>query len=125
MKVQYKNYLKKYSRSLRNNPTLSEKILWQQLKGRQIQGFQFSRQKPIGNYIADFYCFRLKLVIEIDGVSHIGRENKDKEKQNFIESLGFTVLRFTDYEVQFKFNNVLAKINEWVLNKVTELNTTP
>lgn len=76
MKVQYKNYLKNYSRTLRNNPTQSEKILWQHIKGRQLKGFQFSRQKPMGNFIADFYCYKLKLVIELDGASHYGSEKK-------------------------------------------------
>lgn len=76
MKVQYKNYLKNYSRTLRNNPTQSEKILWQHIKGRQLKGFQFSRQKPMGNFIADFYCYKLKLVIELDGASHYGNEKK-------------------------------------------------
>lgn len=55
---------------------------------------------------------------------HIMGVKKNMEKQSYIESLGFTVLRFTDYEVQFRFNYILAKINEWIITNTSDLNTT-
>jgi very-short-patch-repair endonuclease len=75
MKIYYNPKLKAKSRELRNNSTLAEVPLWNQLKGRKMRGYQFMRQKPIGNYIVDFFCSKLKLVIEIDGESH--SENKN------------------------------------------------
>lgn len=80
MKIHYRKDLKNISRKLRNNSTLSEILLWQQIKGRQILGYQFMRQKPIKNYIVDFYCSKLKLVIEIDGGTHSDNQAKDKKK---------------------------------------------
>lgn len=70
MKIYYNPKLKKLARELRNNSTLSEVLLWNQLKTRKMGGYQFMRQKPISEYIVDFFCNRLKLVIEIDGESH-------------------------------------------------------
>ena len=81
-------------------------------------GFQFSRQKPIGNYIADFYCSKLKLVIEIDGESHYGNEKKDKTRQAFLESLGLTVLRFDDDQVKKDMDGVLTVIDKWIEKNV-------
>jgi len=75
------------------------------------------RQKPIGEYIVDFYCNRLKLVIEIDGESHVGRFDYDMERQRFLESLGLTVLRFNDIDLKKDLSNVLSAIEGWILNK--------
>lgn len=93
---------------------LSEALLWQYLKGKKLNGYQFMRQKPIGNYIVDFYCSRLKLVIEIDGESHDGRFDSDMERQRFLESMGLTVLRFNDMDVKKDIGNVLMAIEGWV-----------
>jgi len=81
MKIYYNPKLKALSRKLRNNSTLSEVLLWNQLKSRKMRGYQFMRQKPIGNYIVDFYCSKLKLVIEIDGESHSERSKEDQIRQ--------------------------------------------
>ncbi|WKZ20402.1 MAG: DUF559 domain-containing protein [Candidatus Jettenia sp. CY-1] len=70
MRIYYNPKLKALSRELRKNSTLSEILLWNKLKARKMRGYQFMRQKPIDNYIADFYCSKLRLVIEIDGNSH-------------------------------------------------------
>ena len=72
MKIYYNPKLKKLARNLRNNMTLPEVILWNQLKGRKL-GFDFHRQKPIDNYIVDFFCSKLKLIIEVDGNIHIDK----------------------------------------------------
>jgi very-short-patch-repair endonuclease len=70
MKVQYNPKLKQLARQLRNNSTKAEIVLWQHLKGNKMMGHDFHRQKPIDNFIADFYCNSLKLIIEVDGYSH-------------------------------------------------------
>lgn len=72
------------------------------------------RQKPIDRYIVDFYCSKLKLVIEIDGDSHIGKEQEDKERQSEIEKLGITFLRFEDLEVKKNLDGLLILIRNYI-----------
>lgn len=72
------------------------------------------RQKPVGNYIVDFYCSKLKLVIEIDGESHVGRFQYDMERHQVLESMGLTVLRFNDSDVKIDLRNVLMAIEGWI-----------
>ncbi len=79
-----------------------------------MRGYQFMRQKPIGDYVVDFYCSRLRLVIEIDGDSHHGRFSRDKGRQEFLESMGLTVLRFHDADVKRDMTNVLMAIEGWI-----------
>jgi very-short-patch-repair endonuclease len=117
MKIYYKPKLKQYSRNLRNDSTLSEVLLWMQIKGRKIKGYQFMRQKPIENYIVDFYCSKLKLAIEIDGSSHIGKELADKIRQEKLESLGIRFLRFDDLEVKRDIQSVIRKLETWIEEK--------
>ncbi len=88
--------------------TNAEKVVWHFLKGKQLGGYDFHRQKPIGNYIADFYCYKLRLVIKIDGISHedeIVIQN-DFEKDKYLNNIGFKVLRFKDEEVMGSGNKV-------------------
>ena len=77
MKIHYNPDLKQRSKELRKNATYSEKLLWKHLRSRQLLGYQFMRQKPIYNYIVDFYCSALKLVIEIDGITHNDKQEYD------------------------------------------------
>lgn len=86
---------------LRKFPTHAELIIWGYLAGNRL-GVKFRRQHPLANYIADFYCHSLRLVIEIDGSIHNKQEVKinDNERQAHIESLGLTVIRFTNDEVK-------------------------
>jgi very-short-patch-repair endonuclease len=114
--IPYNPKLKELARKLRNNSTKSEIKLWQQLKGKQLLGYDFHRQKPLLNYIADFYCYELKLVIEVDGYSHQFEETikKDEIKQRELEKIGLTVLRFEDDEVMKDMNNVLRRLEEYV-----------
>ena len=93
---------------------MSEILLWNELKSRKILGFQFMRQKPINKYIVDFYCSKLKLVIEIDGTSHYGKEEADKSRQEELEGLGLSFLRFDDLDVKFKIEKVLSEIKNWI-----------
>ena len=72
--LNYNKVLKKYSRRLRNEMTDAEKKLWLQVRGKQLKGFQFYRQKPIGNFIVDFYCPKANLVLELDGGQHYSED---------------------------------------------------
>ncbi len=114
MKIHYNPKLKQLSRELRNNSTLSEVLLWNQLKGRKMKGYQFMRQKPIDNYIVDFFCSKLRLIIEIDGDSHIDKREEDEMRQRRLEGLGLTVLRFSDVEVKRQMDGVLRAIESWI-----------
>ncbi|MCB0731458.1 MAG: DUF559 domain-containing protein [Ignavibacteriae bacterium] len=112
--IPYNPKLKQLARDLRNNSTKSEIILWTYLKGKQIKGYDFHRQKPIGNYIIDFFCNELMLAIEIDGESHYGNEEKDKIRQLEIEKFGIHFLRFDDSEIFYNLENVIKTIEDWI-----------
>jgi very-short-patch-repair endonuclease len=113
----YSPNLKELARKLRKSSTLSEVLLWRHLKGKQMLGYDFHRQKPIDNYIVDFFCKDLMLAIEIDGVSHDFEEVyvKDNVRQQRLESFGVHFLRFDDREVKKDINNVLQAIENWIL----------
>ncbi|MBN8701536.1 MAG: DUF559 domain-containing protein [Bacteroidetes bacterium] len=114
--ITYNPKLKELARRLRNNSTKSEIKLWNYLKGDKLLGYDFHRQKPIGNYICDFFCKELMLAIEVDGYSHTLEDvqKKDIEKQKYLESLNITILRFTDTEIFEQIDNVIRKIEHWV-----------
>jgi len=107
------------AKSLRNNLTEEEMILWIRLK-ENIANYKFRRQHPVSNYIVDFYCHKLKLVIEIDGSVHYSEENQklDEIRQRNLESLGLVVFRFTNEDVRNKIESVLEKINEFIKSEV-------
>lgn len=98
-KIHYNPALKQRARELRNNATFSERYLWKYLRGRQLLGYQFSRQKPIGNYIVDFYCSPVHLVIEVDGITHDGKQEYDEKRENALKRMGLEVLRFDGHYV--------------------------
>ena len=79
-----------------------------------MRGYDFHRQKPINNYIVDFFCPRLRLVVEIDGQSHAFKGKKDEKRTNRLESLGFYILRFDDLDVKKNMEGVLAAIEKWI-----------
>lgn len=112
--ISYDPYLKNLARDLRNNSTTSEIKLWKMLKGHQLCGYDFHRQKPIGKYIVDFYCSELMLAIEIDGLSHRGREEYDAKRQSELEKSGVSFLRFDDDEVFYNIEKVLIEIEKWI-----------
>ncbi len=114
MRVHYNPRLKELARTLRNNSTLSEILLWTHLKGKQMRGYDFHRQKPIDNYIVDFFCPRLRLIIEIDGQSHAFKGKKDEKRKNRLQLLGFYILRFDDLDVKKNMEGVLASIEKWI-----------
>ena len=114
--IPYNPDLKQLARDLRKNMTLSEVLLWNELKQKRMLGYDFDRQRPIGNYIVDFYCKELLLAIEIDGDTHIYKYDYDDERQRIIEKMGVRFLRFEDIEVKKNMLNVLRVIEDWIEN---------
>ncbi|MFZ1082656.1 MAG: DUF559 domain-containing protein [Candidatus Kryptoniota bacterium] len=112
--IPYNPKLKEIARNLRSHGSLSEVLLWGALKGKQMRGYDFHRQKPIDKFIVDFYCPDLFLAIEIDGISHNGKEEYDEERQKRLESLGVHFLRFLDSDVKRNLDGVVAAIGEWI-----------
>ena len=112
--IPYNPELKELARDLRRNMTLSEVLLWNQLKQGNMMGYDFDRQRPIGNYIVDFYCKDLSLAIEIDGDTHIYRYDEDEIRQKTLENIGIRFLRFEDIEVKKNISNVLRVIEDWI-----------
>ena len=110
----YNKKLKERARALRKNATVSERLLWEQLKGKQMLGFDFDRQRMIDNFIVDFYCKDLKLAIEVDGASHLNKVEYDRQRQDKLEGMGVAFLRFTNDEVTFHMPDVLAKIRHTI-----------
>ncbi len=112
--ISYNPELKELAGDLRKNMTLSEVLLWNQLKHKNILDCDFDRQRPIGNYIVDFFCKELSLAIEIDGDTHIYRYEEDEIRQQTLEKLGVKFLRFDDIEVKKNMSNVLRVIEDWI-----------
>jgi len=97
--------------------TRAEQKLWTQLRRKKLGGLRFRRQHPVGRYIADFYCHELKLVIELDGFSHENREEYDANRDSFLSGGGYTVLRFTNVEIEQSLDAVL----DVILAKASEI----
>ena len=116
--IPYHPKLKEFARELRNNSTITEIFLWQKLKRKQMYGNDFHRQKPIDNYILDFFCHELMLGIEIDGYSHelIEIFKKDTKKTKKMNELGIAILRFSDHQVLKEMENVLKAIEQYVVD---------
>ena len=116
--IPYNPKLKKLARELRNNSTKSEIILWLKLKSKQMHGYDFHRQKPIDNYIVDFFCAELMLAIEIDGYSHdlIEVHNKDTIKEKVLRGFNIAIFRFSDKQVLEDMDNVLRAIEQYIID---------
>jgi len=101
-----------YCKFLRNNATDSEKLLWYYLKKKQMGGFKFRRQQPIGPYIVDFYCASVKLIVELDGSLHNHQKRKyhDLERDKFLSKEGHTILRIQCHEIFRNSEGVLETI---------------
>lgn len=114
MKIHYNPKLKNVARKLRKKGVLAEVLLWDCLKGKQMKGYRFMRQKPIDNFIVDFCCSRLRLIIEIDGASHEDRFEADISRQEKLERMGFALLRFHDLDIKKNLDGVLKSIECWI-----------
>ena len=120
--LKYNSKLKANARQLRQNLTDSELSLWRKLRGQQLAGVQFYRQKPIGDYIVDFYAPKAKLVIEIDGSQHLEAPQaaKDRERDEYLGRLGLTVLRVNGRQVLKETEAVVELIYQTITTQLTE-----
>ena len=106
---------RQFAKQLRTHLTDCERLLWRQLRNRQLSGFKFRRQHPLPPYVLDFYCAELMLVVELDGGQHyddVGLE-KDRLRSDYLEHLGLEVLRFSNLDVLQNLDGVLAEILRW------------
>src|SRR5687767_13900919 len=98
------------ARRLRANMTDAERKLWSLLRRKQLQGYRFRRQVPLGRYAADFACMSAHLVVELDGGQHAERSEQDERRTAWMESVGYRVLRFWNGEVFTNAEGVLETI---------------
>ena len=113
----YNPMLKELAKKLRQNMTFSEVKMWNELKNGKMMGYDFDRQKPIGNYIVDFYCKDLLLALEIDGITHQDKKMilKDAVRQEELEFFGVNFLRFDALLVVNKVETVVREIRNWII----------
>jgi len=95
---------------MRNQPTAAEAALWSEIRLKQLEGFRFRQQHVIGGFIADFFCFQAKLVVEVDGSYHFGRDAEDTARDEWMTANGIRVLRFSNEEVLYHIDSVKRKI---------------
>src|SRR5471030_3151123 len=117
------NKVTELCRELRNNPTPAEKLLWKELRRRNVGCEKFLRQFPIfvahelgrkAFYIADFYCAKHKLVIEVDGPIHLLKKEYDNNRDIVMKEWGFSILRFTNDELFDDFDSVIMRIETFI-----------
>ena len=115
--IPYNPKLKELAKRLRNDSTPGEALLWKEIKSKKLHGYDFHRQKPLLNYIVDFYCYELNLVIEIDGLYHNHEETYklDLAREAELKKYNLTIIRFTEQEVRKDMVNVLRTIEGYVL----------
>ncbi len=107
--------------------TKAEKILWQILRKRNIHGFLFTRQRPVLEYVADFMCKELLLIVEADGDIHETEEQKEKDRRrdSNLKIAGYNILRYKNYEIIASPDEVYAEIKAWVEEKMKREGITP
>ena len=110
--LHYNKDLKTVSQDLRKSATDAEKYLWSKLRGKQLKEYQFYRQKVIERYIVDFFCPKARLVIELDGGQHYEESGREKDyiRDEALNGIGLTVLRFSDRELFENTDAVMEKI---------------
>lgn len=115
MPLRYNPKLKALARELRKKSMLAEVLLWQCVSKRQRGGHDFHRQKPVGEYIVDFFAPELMLAVEIDGSSHKLKGAADDVRQRSLEELGIRFLRFKEMEVRRDLDAVVQAIDNWIV----------
>ena len=120
--LRYRESNRDKARQLRKNLTDSESTLWSRVRGKQLLGVQFYRQKPIGDYIVDFFAPRVKLVIEVDGSQHRQQDNlqRDELRDECLADLGLKVLRFNSSAVLKEIDFVVAVIYRAIADQLNE-----
>ena len=107
------------ARTLRKAATPAERHLWRYLSARQLGGYKFSRQMPVGPYFADFLCREEKLIVELDGISHDGQLDRDAARSSYLVGQGFRVVRFSNEDALRRTEGVLIKIAEALARRPT------
>ena len=111
--IPYNRKLVEVARENRKNPTQAEKKMWFKiLKSKQFENYKFLRQKPLNNFIADFYCAKLMLVIEIDGDSHAMQREYDILRSEKLETYGIKVIRYTNNDIMLNIEGVFQNLKE-------------
>lgn len=111
--IPYNKNLRELARQNRKNPTSAEIKIWNELlRNKSFANHKFTRQKPLGGYIADFYCAELRLVVEIDGDSHAKNVEYDIERTKFLETLGLTVIRYQNRDIFDNLAGVATDLQE-------------
>ena len=113
--------MKQRARELRKTPTEAEQRLWQKPKRRQIGGVKFRRQHSLGPYIVDFACLERRLVVEVDGGQHVEQADADEQRTRWLESQGYTVLRFWNNEVLGQTEHVAQAVFDCVEEKASSV----
>ena len=118
MSLKYNKNIIPKAKELRKNMTPQEKHLWYDFLSTYPKAFRFQRQKTIHHYIADFYCHKAKLVIELDGSQHFTEEglDYDKERTDILQAYDLTIIRFRNYEIDKNFNYVCKVIDDFIKN---------
>ena len=112
MSIKTNKNLKPLARNLRKTGTKGEALLWRDvLKAKQYWPYQFNRQFIIGDYIVDFICRKLHLIIEIDGSSHVAKSEEDYKRQVFLEKQGYVIMRFAESIVVYRIDEVITDID--------------
>ena len=118
-KVYNKKEMTKTRKALRNSMPKAEVILWSHLKGKQFRELKFRRQYSIGHYVVDFFCPKIRLVIELDGESHLSKTQRirDKTRQKIIEKTGIKILRYYNTDIYENIEGVLTDLGKNVMNQ--------
>jgi len=112
-KLPYNPKLKENARELRKAGNVSEILFWKQVSNKKFLSLDFHRQKIIGNYIVDFYCPELDLVVEIDGSTHEDKIEYDRKREEYLRSLGLNIIHFPDREIKKDLCNVMEYLQEY------------
>jgi very-short-patch-repair endonuclease len=105
-------------RQLRREMTPQEEILWSHLRARRLEGFKFKRQEWMGGFVADFYCWEARLIVEADGSRHLDQPEYDAARDRFFRGQGYEVLRFWNNEIDLELEGVLTAIRAALLERV-------
>jgi len=99
-----------YAKINRREQTKAEGLLWHMVLKQKRTKYRFVRQKPIGNYIADFYCAQLMVIVEVDGETHKFTEDLDYQRTKYLEKIGIKIIRYTNFQIYHELDNVFNQL---------------
>ena len=109
------------AKELRRESTPAEQLLWSRLRGSQLSGFHFRRQQIVRGFIADFYCHKAALIIELDGDAHKGQEDYDADRDRILNANGFLTIRFENRQVAEGIDSVLTRIASLCVERTSKV----